>query len=79
VLPPSLTEQRIPAGEFACVMQEGPYERLPDAWARLMGEWIPSSGRRIRPGGSYELYLNTPMDTAPGDLGTELRVPVEPE
>jgi AraC family transcriptional regulator len=38
----------------------GPYEQLGDAWARLLGEWVPASGNRIGDGVSYEIYLNTP-------------------
>jgi AraC family transcriptional regulator len=76
-LPEGLTEQRIPAGEYASTMHVGPYEQLGDVWARFMGEWLPASGRRIAGGPSYEVYLNTPMDTPKEKLRTEIRIPLE--
>ena len=77
-LPPGLVEQRLPAGDYACTVHAGPYDTLGDSWARLMGEWIPSSGRRVADAPSYELYVNNPMNAKPADLRTELRVPLTP-
>jgi AraC family transcriptional regulator len=77
-LPAGLTEQRIPAGEYASTVHVGPYERLGDVWARLMGEWLPASGRRLGEGVSYEVYYNTPMDTPKERLRTEIRLPLAP-
>ena len=75
-LPAGLTEQRIPAGEYASTVHVGPYEQLGDTWARFMGEWLPASGRRLGPGVSYEVYHNTPMDTPKEKLRTEIRIPL---
>jgi AraC family transcriptional regulator len=75
-LPDGLTEQRIPAGEYASTVHVGPYEQLGDTWARFMGEWLPASGRRLGPGASYEVYHNTPMDTPKEKLRTEIRIPL---
>jgi AraC family transcriptional regulator len=75
-LPDGLTEQRIPAGEYASTVHVGPYEQLGDTWARFMGEWLPASGRRLGPGVSYEVYHNTPMDTPKEKLRTEIRIPL---
>lgn len=75
-LPGGLTEQRIPAGEYASTIHVGPYEQLGDTWARLMGEWLPASGRRLGRGVSYEVYHNTPMDTPREQLRTEIRLPL---
>jgi AraC family transcriptional regulator len=72
VLPAGLREMYLPAGPYARTTHVGPYDELPDAWARFMGRWLPSSGRRVGPGPSFELYRNTPMDTAPSALVTEL-------
>src|SRR5262245_17863236 len=75
-LPTGLTEQRLAAGRYARTLHVGPYEQLGDAWARFMGEWLPSSGFRIGPGASYEIYRNTPA-TAPKDqLLTDLYLPL---
>jgi AraC family transcriptional regulator len=78
-LPDGLTEQRIPAGEYASTVHIGPYEQLGDTWARFMGEWLPASGRRLGPGVSYEIYHNTPMDTPKEKLRTEIRIPLASE
>jgi AraC family transcriptional regulator len=73
-IPKGLTEQRIPAGEYASLLHVGPYEALPDVWARFMGEWLPSSGYRVADNGlSYELYLNDPSQVPKEELRTELR------
>jgi AraC family transcriptional regulator len=74
-LPSPLAEQRLPAGSYACTIHVGPYERLGDTWQRLMGEWIPASGKRVD-GLSYERYLNMPGKVPKEELRTEICVPV---
>ncbi len=37
---------------------------------------VPSSGERMGRGPSYEVYRNTPMDTAAAKLETELYLPL---
>lgn len=73
-LPKELAELHIPAGRYACATHKGPYSGLPDAWSRLMGSWLPKSGERVGKGESFEIYRNTPMDSKPEDLLTELYV-----
>ena len=76
-LPQGLTEHHVPAGAYASTLHVGPYEQLGDTWARLMGEWLPASGRRIKDDApSYEVYLNTPMTVPKNELRTEIRIPV---
>ena len=75
-LPAGLIEQRIPGGRFACAVHVGPYEQLGDAWARLMGEWLPGSGHRVGNSPCYELYLNDPTTTSKTALRTEMRIPL---
>ena len=36
------------AGRYACTLHLGSYAKLGDSWARLMGEWLPKSGERVR-------------------------------
>jgi AraC family transcriptional regulator len=76
-LPATVAEVTIPAGRYARTEHAGAYERLPDTWARFMGEWLPESGHRLRDGVSYEHYKNTPADVAPADLRTDLYIPIE--
>ncbi len=75
-LPAGLETLRLPRGSYARATHVGPYDGLGDAWARLLGVWLPASGRRLGPGGAFESYRNTPGDTAPGDLLTDLYVHV---
>ncbi len=76
-LPEGLVEMRIGAGRYACTMHKGPYELLGDSWSRLMGEWIPASGNRVRDSASIEIYHNTMETAKPEELLTEICVPVE--
>lgn len=76
-VPNGLSEQRVPAGRYACATHVGPYEKLGDAWARFMGEWLPASGHRMGDGVSYEVYLNNPMNEPDKQkLKTEMCVPI---
>jgi len=77
-LPPGLTEIRIPAGRVARMTHLGGYEGLNETWAKLTGEWLEESGQRIGEGVSYEIYVNTPMDTPKEQLRTELYIPLQP-
>ena len=75
-VPAGFSETRIPAGRYAHTSFKGPYTELPDAWTRLMGEWLPKSGHRLGGGVSYELYRNDPTNTKPEDLLTDLFIPI---
>jgi AraC family transcriptional regulator len=75
-LPVGLSEVALPAGRYARASHRGAYVGLGDAWARLMGEWLPKSGFRVGAGPSYEVYVSDPRTTATADLVTDLRVPV---
>lgn len=74
-LPSGLTEQRIPAGKYAVTTHHGPYEQLPDAWARFK-ESLSQSKQRTGPGVAHEVYLNNPMEVPKEQLLTELYVPL---
>ena len=77
-LPAGVGEDALPAGRYALAVHTGPYEGLGDAWARLMGGWLPRSGERVGAGACYERYRNTPMDAPPEALTTELYLPLAP-
>lgn len=77
-LPSGLGEATIPAGRYAVTVHQGPYARLGDSWARLMGEWLPSSGYRLGPGVAFEVYRNTPESVPEDKLETELYIPLAP-
>jgi AraC family transcriptional regulator len=75
-IPAGLTEHRLTPGRYAVSLHLGPYEQLPDVWERFLGEWLPRSGHRIRPGASYELYLNDPTQVPKDQLRTEIYQPI---
>ena len=76
-MPAGLVEQHLAAGQYACTLHIGPYERIGDTWARLLGEWLPASGHRMGAGPSYERYLNNPSDVPPEELRTEICIPLD--
>jgi AraC family transcriptional regulator len=69
--------QVIAGGEYAVLTHFGPYEGLGGSYARLLGQWLPRSGRCVRALPSFEVYFNSPENTAPADLVTDLHVPLE--
>jgi AraC family transcriptional regulator len=69
--------QSIPAGKYAVGLHKGPYDGLLEAYQYLYGEWLPESGRELRDAPCFEKYLNSPEDTAPEDLLTEIYAPIE--
>jgi AraC family transcriptional regulator len=71
--------QVISGGEYAIMTHFGPYEKLGASYAKLLGQWLPRSGRRVRPIPCFEVYLNSPENTAPADLISDIHVPLEPQ
>lgn len=66
----------LPAGPHAVLRYQGPYSGLAAAYDQLFG-WLPTSGREPADSPVFEIYLNTPMDTAPENLLTEICVPLK--
>lgn len=65
------------AGRFAKHTYTGPYEDLGRVYGQLVGQWIPALDVCIQEGAPFvEVYLNSPADTAPQDLRTEIYVPL---
>ena len=71
--------QTIAAGEYATTTHFGPYERLSQTYAELLGQWLPRSGRELRSAPSLEFYMNDPEGTDPEDLITDIYAPLEPK
>ncbi|MEL7301015.1 MAG: AraC family transcriptional regulator [Pseudomonadota bacterium] len=77
-VPNGLTEIRIPAGPIATLHFKGPYGGLPQAYDFLYGKWLPENGKEPNNDVvSFERYLNSPMDTAPDELLTDICVPLK--
>ncbi|WP_031482225.1 AraC family transcriptional regulator [Maridesulfovibrio frigidus] len=65
--------QTIPGGKYAVATHCGSYDGLEEAYKQLYGKWLPASGHQLRDSiPSFEKYLNTPAETAPEDLITEI-------
>ena len=75
-LPGGLEELRIAAGRFAMLRYRGPYSGLMAGYTQLYGTWLPDSGEEARDAPPFEIYRNSPMDTAPDDLLTDICVPL---
>jgi len=69
--------QVIPGGEYAVTTHFGPYQKLGDTYTKLLGQWLPRSGRELRPTPCFEVYLNDPQNTAPEDLLTDIYAPLQ--
>ena len=70
--------QEIARCQYAVIPHRGPYRTIQEDYDRLCGGWLPASGREPAPIPAFELYLNTPYDTAPEDLQTEIYLPLQP-
>jgi len=73
---PPLEEVLLPAGRHAVLTFQGPYAGLQGAYDQLFGLWLPASGEAPADSPVFEVYLNSPMDTAPKDLLTEICLPL---
>ena len=73
---PPVERATVAGGEYAVLLHTGPYADLKAAYQWLYGDWLRHSGREAANAPPFELYLNSPMDTAPADLRTELYLPL---
>ena len=71
--------QTIPGGEYAIFTHQGPFEGLLKTYQAIFGEWAPKSGRVIRAGPGYEVYLNAPHPPPPEKLLGDLYVARDPQ
>jgi AraC family transcriptional regulator len=54
----------------------GPYATMRAAYQWLYGEWLVQSGAQPADAPVFEEYLNSPRDTAPNDLLTDIHLPL---
>lgn len=73
---PPLKRLEIAGGRYAVLTHKGPYSELHLAYSWLYGQWLPSANVEVRNEPAIEIYPNTPQDTAPQDLITEICIPV---
>jgi AraC family transcriptional regulator len=72
-----LKYKEISAGTYAMLQHKGPYADMRAAYLWLYGEWLPKSGREAADAPIFEEYLNSPRDTAPTELMTDIYLPLK--
>lgn len=68
--------QLLPSQKYAVTLHRGSYETLGVTYSHFCGEWLPLSGREVLAAPALEFYLNSPQDTPPAELRTEIYLPV---
>ena len=76
-IPEGMGEQLLDGGKTAVLTYKGPYAGIEAAYQALYGTWLPTSGEEPGDELCYEVYLNSPRDTAPEDLLTEICLPLK--
>lgn len=76
-VPDGLTSAELPGGKTAVMTYKGPYSGLASAYQSLFGDWLPKSGHEPADTPCYEISLNSPHETAPEDLLTEICLPLK--
>ena len=71
--------ETLAGGDYAVTTHFGPYDKLGGTYAKLLGQWLPRSGRRLRTTPCFEFYLNSPESTEPEELLTDIFAPLEPK
>ncbi|MBN2446689.1 MAG: GyrI-like domain-containing protein, partial [Phycisphaerae bacterium] len=69
--------QTIGGTRYAITTHKGPYECLSETYAALMGQWMPANGQEPGCGPCLEVYLNSPQNTPPEQLLTDVHVPLK--
>ncbi|MDP3527367.1 MAG: AraC family transcriptional regulator [Hoeflea sp.] len=72
--PAGLEAFEMPAGRYAILTHKGPYAELSKAYQWLYGAWLAQSGESPAATPPCERYLNSPVDTPPLDLLTEIHM-----
>ncbi len=65
----------IPGGKAAAYLHVGPYDQLGVAYETLQ-QWMQTNGY-MPTGVAYEFYLNSPQETPPAELQTQLLFPLK--
>jgi len=73
---PDMQLMTIPGGRYALHTLVGPYTQINAVLTALYSTWLPQSGYVPDDRPTLERYLNSPHDTAPENLLTELLIPI---
>ncbi|MCC7125763.1 MAG: AraC family transcriptional regulator [Acidobacteria bacterium] len=63
-------------GRYARLRYQGPYADMKGAYRWLLGTWLPHSGHEPDDAPVFEAYLNTPQQASPGELLTDIHLPL---
>lgn len=66
----------IQEGNYAVFPYSGPYEYMYQMWIIAYYKCFLIGNEQVRDVAPFELYLNSPRDTPPGDLRTEIHIPI---
>lgn len=67
----------IEGGKYAIFKHKGAYETLINTYNYICGEWLPNSQYELRELPCFEIYHNSPEDTKPEKLKTDVYVPLK--
>jgi effector-binding domain-containing protein len=73
---PGLSMWSLPASKAFCVEHIGSYEHLGNAWSAAH-QITRYEKMKLSKAGGYEVYRNSPQDTAPAELRTEIYLPLK--
>lgn len=72
----TLAWQPLASGRHAVFTHRGPYTELHRTWQAIYRDWLPASGEALQDAPPMELMLNSPADTPPEQLHTEIWIPL---
>ncbi len=67
----------VAGGRYAVMRYRGPYASMHAAYQWLFGHWLLKSGEQAADTPVFEDYFNSPLDTAPTDLLTDIYLPLK--
>jgi len=71
-----VNEKTINAGKWAVFRHHGAYNTLWQTWNWIYRYWYPSVNVEFRDADPFEVYLNSPRQTKPADLLTDIHIPI---
>lgn len=74
-----LLRTELAPGSYAVLSHTGPYASMKAAYQWLFGDWLAHSGFEPVNGPVVEEYLNSPRETAPHALRTNIHLPLRAE
>jgi AraC family transcriptional regulator len=65
------------SGKYAVFVYKGDYNNLDKVYEDIFQKWLPNSNYELGTHKLFESYLNSPMNTKPEDLVTEVYIPIQ--